>query len=83
LSEALGGEDALCESSYNHLRRKLEKEKLSMRGQEIPETFDVLIRDGEALVSVQPASCHPDLLAVLGLLLRVQKKLPETYQCSL
>jgi hypothetical protein len=79
LSEALGGEDALCESSYNHLRRKLEKEKLSMRGQEIPETFDVLIRDGEALVSVQPESCHPDLLAVLGLLLRVQKKLPETY----
>jgi hypothetical protein len=53
--------------------------KRKSRGKEAPETFDVLIRDGEALVSVQPASCHPDLLAVLGLLLRVQKKLPETY----
>ena len=79
VSEALGGEDALCESSYNYLRRKLEKEKLSRRGEGIPETFDVLIRDGESLVSIDPESCHPDLLAVLGLLLRVQKKLPDTY----
>jgi hypothetical protein len=30
-------------------------------------------------VSINPADCHPDLLAVLGLLLRVQKKFPETY----
>jgi hypothetical protein len=79
VSEALGGEDALNESTYNHLRRKLEKEKLTRRGEGVPETFDVLIRDGEALVSIDPAVCHPDLLAVLGLLLRVQKKFPDTY----
>ena len=58
---------------------KLEKEKLTRRGEGVPETFDVLIRDGEALVSIDPAVCHPDLLAVLGLLLRVQKKFPDTY----
>lgn len=79
VSEALGGEDALNESTYNHLRRKLEKKKLSKRGEDVPETFDVLIREGEAVVSIDPAACHPDLLAVLGLLLRVQKKLVDTY----
>lgn len=79
VSDAMGGEDALKEATYNHLRRKLEKEKLSLRGKDAPETFDVMIRDGESLVTIQPQSCHPDLLAVLGLLLRVQKKLPETY----
>lgn len=79
MSQALGGEDAISESSFQHFRRKLEKEKLSRRGKEAPETFEVMIRDGEALVSIQPESCHPDLLAVLGLLLKVQKKLPGTY----
>jgi hypothetical protein len=79
MSEAFGGEDAMNESTFNHVRRKLEKTKLWKRGQGVPETFDVLIRDGESVVSINPADCHPDLLAVLGLLLRVQKKFPETY----
>jgi hypothetical protein len=38
-----------------------------------------MIRNGEELVSVNPGSCHPDLLAVLGLLLKTQRKLPDTY----
>ena len=79
VSKVLGGEDALNEETFNYLRRKLEKEKLSRRGKDVPESFEVMIRNGEELVSVDSGSCSSDLLAILGLLLKTQRKLPDAY----
>lgn len=79
VSDAFGGEDAFNEIQFGHLRRKLEKEKMSRRGKDLPKTFEMLIRDGEQVVSIDPQSCHPDLLAVLGQLVYIQKKYPGAY----
>ena len=79
VSDAFGGQDAFSEAQFNHLRRKLEKAKLSRRGKGLPTTFDMLIRDGEQVVSIDPQSCHPDLLAVLGQLVFIQNKYSGAY----
>lgn len=79
VNNMFGGQEAMNEVKYAHLKRKLEKQKLQKRGSTIPDSFSVLIREGESMISVDPTSCDPDLLAVLGVLLRLQKSFPETY----
>jgi hypothetical protein len=74
-----GGREAVNEETYNHMGRKLKKEKLERRMEERPSDFEVLIRDGENLVEVDAKTCDPNLLAVLGLLKELQRNHPDTY----
>ena len=74
-----GGKEAVNEETYNYWRRKLLREKLSKRDGDRATGFDVIIRDGEDLVEVDPKACDPNLLAVLGLLKELQRNHPDTY----
>ena len=79
MSEVCGGESAFNEESYNYQRRNLEKKELALRGKDIDMTFGMMMKQGEDLVHLDPQSCSPDLLAVLGICLKVQRENPDSY----
>ena len=79
MSEVCGGESAFNEESYNYQRRNLEKKKLALRGKDLDMTFGMMMKQGEGLVCLDPQSCSPDLLGVLGICLKIQKENPDSY----